>query len=381
MSEKIKFFSYFLLASVFFCVPSTSNALEKELIDWDIIWQQPMPTPQTIKVSELGGLGQDLENREWQVVSTQYHQIYYQPSTDITKLSNVYSLVDNIYTFLDSRSPNNPQTPIKVFIVPGQKGQSRCSQKANAMRTGDQGDQVFMLTSLLHEETHLFNFAFLDNTPQGWWTGEYTCQYYQQRALWQAQGKNIKNEITSSLRNGPRCKLEQIDKHGKKAFDEAISALYFFEQQYGCDKSNRFRLACLENSRKTNGGNLPASVFEEVFGRDVNYLQQQWLRFYGWDSPKRLIHSGATDPRLQKKITYSVNKASVQNVVKSMAEKASLGYDWNKSQMQTDPLCRNWVRNLRISNQPLDEALRTVLDPVGLMYKLERNAIVLYKKR
>ena len=84
--------------------------------------------------------------------------------------------------------------------------------------------------------------------------------------------------------------------------------------------------------------------------------------------------------RLKTKISYSVDKASVQNVVKDMAERAGLKYDWEKSQSNADQLCRRWVRNVQLNNKPLDEALVEILDPVGLTYRFQENAIVLYKK-
>jgi hypothetical protein len=366
---------------VLFYIPWTSNASEKQNYnDWDTIWQRPMPAPETVEVKQLGELGEDLENRKWQMISTQYHQIYYQPSTDIRKISEIYSLIDNIYTFLEGRSPAKLKTPIKAFLVPNESGRSRCDKLSNAMRTGDQGDTFFMLTSLLHEETHLFNFAFLNNIAQGWWAGEFTCIYYQQRALWQAQGKDVKKEIASMLPNGPRCHLSEIDKRGKQAFEEAISALYFFEEKYGRKRANSFRLACLEESKRTNGKPLPDSTFAKVFGQDIARLEQQWLQFYGWAPAAKDELFDIRDPRLNTKVSYTADKASVQNIVQAMANKAGLQYNWKKSQAQTDPLCRRWVRNVGVNKLPLHEALIQILDPVGLSYKLEEDAIVLYKK-
>lgn len=371
---------YIVSGMAVFCLQWNCNASAKQGHDeWDGIWQRSMPVPQTVEVKRVEGLGKDIENREWQMISTQYHQIYYQASTDKKKVSEVYSLIDNIYTFLEGRSPVKLGAPVKAFLVPGEWGRSRCNQISRAMRTGDQGDVLFILTSLLHEETHLFNFAFLNNKAQGWWTGEYTCIYFQQRALWEGEGKDIRNEITSRLPDGPRCRLNRIDNLEKETFDEALSALYFFEEEYGREGLIRFRKACLEQSRKTNGGSLPESVFEEVFGQDVGRLEQQWMQFYGWGAPRKESPLDARN-RLKTKISYTVDKASVQNVVQAMASKAGLRYNWPKSQSQTGELCKRWVRNLRVKNRPLDEALKEVLEPVGLSYKLEEDAIVLYKK-
>jgi len=381
MSVDNRIICYIVSATVLFCIPWTSNASEKQdYNDWHTIWQWPMPVPETIEVKQLGGLGEDLENRKWQMISTQYHQIYYQPSTDTKKVSEIYSLIDNIYRFLEGRSPAKLKTPIKVFLVSNESGHSRCSKLSNAMRTGAQGDVLFILTSLLHEETHLFNFAFLNNMAQGWWTGEFTCIYYQQRALWQAQGKDVKKEIASKLPNGPLCHLSEIDERGKQAFEEAISTLYFFEEKYGRERANSFRLACLEESKRTNGAPLPDSAFAQVFGQDIARLEQQWLQFYGWGPTGKGELFDIRDPRLNMKVSYTVDKASVQNIVQAMANKAGLQYNWTKSKLQTEPLCRNWVRNVRVNNQPLRKALTQLLAPHGLTYKLEEDAIVLYKK-
>lgn len=348
--------------------------------DWDSIWLLTMPEPTAVEVNNLGGLGGELENRRWQMVATKYHQIHYQLSTDKRKVAEVYSRIDNLYRFLAERSPAKPQTPIRVFLVPDEYGRSRCSKISNAMRTGDRGDALFMLTSLLHEETHLFNFAFLDSMQQGWWAGEFSCIYFQQRALWQGQGKQVKQQIQNSLPNGPSCRFSEISSLGKKAFDEAISVLYFLEEQYGRKKFIELRKALLEEARKSEGWSLSNSVFEQVFGKEVGRLEMEWLRFYGWTLSKRTKQSEVADVRLSKRISYSVDKASVQNIVGEMANKADLQYNWTKSQSNAGELCKRWVRNVKVRNKPLDEALKEILDPVGLAYRLEANAIVLYKK-
>jgi hypothetical protein len=141
---------------------------DKSGSDWENIWLLTMPEPTTVEVNNLGGLGEELENRQWQMVATKYHQIHYQLSADKGKVAEICSRIDNLYKFLAERSPAKPQIPIRVFLVPGERARSRCSKISNAMRTGDMGDAFFMLASLLHEETHLFNFAFLNNEQQGW---------------------------------------------------------------------------------------------------------------------------------------------------------------------------------------------------------------------
>ncbi len=381
--------SYIVVTIMLFCIAGISHALQKQdNNDWSVIWRRKMPKPVTVEVGKIVNLGKNIGNRKWQMISTRYHQIHYQPSMDTKKLSEIYFLIDNVYEFLKGRSPTKLAVPIKVFLVPNVRGYSRCSKISNAMRTGDQGDSLFMLASILHEETHMFNFAFLGNSNQGWWTGEFFCQYFQNRALWDAQGKDIKKQIMSRLPTGPQCRLSEIGKKGKEAFEEAFSALYFFEEKYGRGKLNLFRRACLEKSRRTGVAPLPESTFARVFGLDVDQLEQQWKAFYGWGQtkpqnvpPGRLQNiPPVLDPRLETKVSYTVAKASVQKVVQAMAEKAGLRYNWTKSASQIGSLSKQWIENVQVNNRPLHEALMDILDPRGLTYKLEEGAIVLYKK-
>lgn len=262
------------------------SVCKRDSNDWDMIWQpnveHQMPQPLSVLITEPLGLGNDIENREWLMVSTQHHEIYFQPSADKEKVSGIWSRIDNIYEFLGECSSKKPEALIKAFLIPGEYGHSRCSME-NAMRTGDRADLPHIFTSLLHEETHLFNFIFLDGVKQGWWAGEFTCIYYQQRALWEAQGKDIEEELLSKLPSGPQCDLTDIDSLEREGFYQAVSALYFFEEKYGKKDLIDFRQACLDNAKETNGGLLPDSAFEEVFGKSVDKLQRRWLRFYGWD--------------------------------------------------------------------------------------------------
>jgi len=69
--------------------------------DWVRLWQRgnvAMPAPITTHVGagELGGLGEDLENRDWQTVSTGHHQLYFQPSADMAKVADLYRLLDGL---------------------------------------------------------------------------------------------------------------------------------------------------------------------------------------------------------------------------------------------------------------------------------------------
>jgi hypothetical protein len=79
------------------------------------------------------------------------------------------------------------------------------------------------------------------------------------------------------------------------------------------------------------------------------------------------------------KITYVSTQASVQDIVKTMAQQAGLGYQWQKSFDQTDPQCRQFVHDVRIEAVPFEMAMRQILDPVGLRYEVENGDVVLYR--
>jgi len=80
------------------------------------------------------------------------------------------------------------------------------------------------------------------------------------------------------------------------------------------------------------------------------------------------------------KINYSVEKKSVQYVVIDLAAQVGLGYNWQKSAAQTDPERRWFLRNLTITNQPFEQAMKQVLAPVKLRYEVEDQKIVLYRQ-
>ena len=80
------------------------------------------------------------------------------------------------------------------------------------------------------------------------------------------------------------------------------------------------------------------------------------------------------------KINYSVEKKSVQYVVIDLAAQVGLGYNWQKSAAQTDPERRRFLKNLTITNQPFEQAMKQVLAPVKLRYEVEDQKIVLYRQ-
>ena len=251
--------------------------------EWQRLWIPSgavLPEPVKVRVHALGDLGSELEAAEWLMVSTRYHQIYYQTSIDTVMLDAVYRVIDNVYEFLSRRSPVNASQPVRVFLVPGERGRSRVSPQAVAMRTGADADAAFVVGSLMHEETHLFNLTFLGHSGQNWWAGEFSCIYHQERARLTKQGADVKREFARRLPNGPSSPLASLEGLAQPTFDAAVSALYFLEETYGTARMIEFRRHSLLASKSTSV--LPASVFLQVFGKDAAALDREWRAFFGW---------------------------------------------------------------------------------------------------
>jgi hypothetical protein len=83
---------------------------------------------------------------------------------------------------------------------------------------------------------------------------------------------------------------------------------------------------------------------------------------------------------LDRKISYSSGKKSVQYIVIDLAKQVGLGYNWDKSFAQTDPECRRFVEHVSIKKQPFGKAMARVLNPVGLRYRVEGGQVVLYPR-
>ena len=354
--------------------------------DWKLIWEKrqmkPMPQPKSVHIKQAGTLGEDLGNQDWLMISTTYHTIYFKKTIDAKKLGEIYYLIDNIYVFLKKRNPANAKpakTPIRTFLVANQLKRSRCCPKINAMRTGDQGTLYDIISSLMHEETHLFNMANLNGKPQNWWLGEFSCQYYQQRSKLGATKNDIHSYICGVLKNGPKYHLNDLDNAGREAFDEAFAALYFFEEHYGINALVRFRELHL-NAAKMSKGRSSRSFFVNAFSEELAVIEQKWLKFYGWQKTASEEKPQTNDDRLHKTVSCSITKESVQSVVKELAKQAGIGYNWDKSFQQADPLCRQWLRDLHIQNEPLAKVLKQILEPIGLTFTIEDGLLVLDNK-
>jgi len=256
--------------------------------DWHRLWTPngtAVPQAVSVRVSALADLGSELERVEWLMVPTKYHQIHYQPSADAKTVATVFEVIDNLYEFLARRSPAKPKLPVRVFLVPGERGRSRSSRSAIAMRTGADADATFIVSSLMHEETHLFNFAFLGERAQNWWAGEFSCIYHQERARLTQQGVDLKVDLSRRLPSGPVGALASLEGPTQASFDAAASALYFLEETYGASRMIDFRKECLVSSQATNGHPPPASLFRQVFGKNDAELDREWRRFFGWGGP------------------------------------------------------------------------------------------------
>jgi aminopeptidase YwaD len=264
--------------------------------DWSGLWTPhivDMTKPRQERVDRIGTLGTDLEGKDWLVISTKYNRIYYQPSIDAAKLRQVAGCIDNAYEFLKKWNPDAPETPIRTFLVPNELAHSSCCQRTNSMRTGDKGDLQRIVTSLLHEETHLFNHACLHKRTQGWWLGEFSCQYFQQRMKLEAAQQDVRQSVKSKLPDGPRCSLREIAPNAKERFDEAFSAMYFLHETFGDESLYKFRLECFKQTDQEPSSSLDSEgAFTIAFGKGFDELDRQWRRFYGWAADRQMAISG-----------------------------------------------------------------------------------------
>jgi aminopeptidase YwaD len=291
----MKSISVVLHVSAFFLAIAICQGEDLEIpaqrANWGRIWvpnNVDLSKPRQEYVKSVGTLGNDLAGKKWQTVSTKYNLIHYQNTIDKAKLKQVAQCLDDLYEFLKLWNPNAPDVPIKTFLVPDERGRSRCCKETNSMRTGDKGDAAFITTSLLHEETHLFNFAYLNKQPQGWWAGEFSCVYFQERARLEAEHADIRRHVKSILPDGPKTSLGGIAPDANKKIDdyilgEAFSAMYFLHSKYGDQKLREFRTECLRLA-KTKGVSASDSdaPFKTAFGVGFDELDPQWRQFYGW---------------------------------------------------------------------------------------------------
>ncbi len=70
------------------------------------------------------------------------------------------------------------------------------------------------------------------------------------------------------------------------------------------------------------------------------------------------------------------DKISVQYAVIEVARQAGIGYEWDASAKNTDPVRRQWITPV-ISNQPLSKALEMILKPVNLTFTITDGKIII----
>jgi hypothetical protein len=87
--------------------------------------------------------------------------------------------------------------------------------------------------------------------------------------------------------------------------------------------------------------------------------------------------AGSAVAQPEVKITYIAQQASVQDIVQTISAQAGLSYHWQKSFDQTKPECQRWVYDIRLLQIPFSSAMRQLLQPGGLTYRIEDGAVVL----
>jgi hypothetical protein len=95
-----------------------------------------------------------------------------------------------------------------------------------------------------------------------------------------------------------------------------------------------------------------------------------------WLLPFCLL-AGSAIAQPDVKVTYIAQQASVQDIVQTIAAQAGLSYNWQRSFDQTKPDCQRWVYDIRLIQIPFASAMRQLLQPGGLTYRIEDGAIVL----
>jgi serine/threonine protein kinase len=87
-----------------------------------------------------------------------------------------------------------------------------------------------------------------------------------------------------------------------------------------------------------------------------------------------------TKPYPESSKDAGTEKISLQSAVAELARQARLGYDFEASFANTDPICRKWVTP-QIAGMTLREALDKVLTAEGLTYEVRDGKIVLKKQQ
>ncbi len=359
--------------------------------EWEKLWKpngKPLPDSNPVMTFSLGGLGSDLEGREWQMVSSRYHTIYFRETADKVKVQAVYQLIDNVYDFLSAITPVKELAPIQIYLVTGEVGNARRAGGINAIRTGLDAELSVVIATILHEETYLFNRALLATSRSGWWASEFMAFYFQTRALQQLSGGDVREFVRKTAPQGLTVTISMLEQIGEPALATAWSVLYFLEETYGRNRLAAFRRAALKSADATRGGPLPDKEFEREFGESVAAIDRKWRLFYGWPetppAPKPAAKPAAAEEipphvrqALEKPVSYSPRKTTLLNAVRTLATQAGLGIDEGKSVTGLEEIL---LTDLAIQQVPLRTALNQVLNDRGFAFRIEKEAIVLVRK-
>jgi len=250
--------------------------------DWTTLFKtHPVSiSPTQVQVTDMTGT--DVNDKTWTVVHTKYFDLHYQPTSDREKVKRLARSVDSIYIFLQGRLGVERPTPIKAFLIPDVVGHSVNYPKLNMVLTGDAGDYVLNMGSLLHECTHLFAHQYLEHGRRSKWTGEYMCHYLQARLRLMERGVDFKQQYRGSAAHRPLPSLSVLDGPGDSPDYSAAAMLYYFlEDRYGADKLNDFWRARLDADGRAPARDAFDAPFEKVFNKTAAELEEEWRAYWG----------------------------------------------------------------------------------------------------
>jgi len=159
------------------------------------------------------------------------------------------------------------------------------------MATGDLGSFECNLTSFLHEETHLFNWETLRRIGgrcQGWWAGEFSCIYFQERAGFYRNGVDIRRQVLRWFPQEPRHQLTQLSRiadkegHSDELFHEAFAFLYFLEERFGPQRLLEFRTRMLQVAASGSEREDPGEALLQTYERTPSELEAKCAGFFEW---------------------------------------------------------------------------------------------------
>ena len=284
----LRLLSCLAMALLFWTTPSVAKdhgpgatPASRSTGDWAIFFRTyPVSiSPTQVQVTDMTGTL--VNNKTWTVIHTKYFDLHHQPTSDLEKVRRLARSMDSIYTFLQGRLGVKCPTPIKAFLVPDVVGHSVSYAKLNMVHTGDAGDYVLNMGSLLHECTHLFALQYLEHGQHSKWTGEYMCHYLQTRLRLVERGIDFKQQHRGSASRRPLPSLSALDRPGSSPDYSAAAMLYYFlEERYGADKLNDFWRARMDADGRGSARDAFETPFQKVFKKTVAELEKEWRAFW-----------------------------------------------------------------------------------------------------